>query len=183
MYCDLWWQYIQVRKLFKGGNYSRAETIRGNTVFDFQSIYFGNGKQLAMHNAYNFPHAQGEDFQKKANFHSLQKSCHLVTLIKIHKHWIYLCTDLFANKVGSYCYSTQSQFNHYLMAKKQIRYVINGPSVFVNVFYFVYLLNVIFYQTSTSKCGESKSINFPQEWASWHSNVGNSIICIKMYTC
>ena len=32
MYCDLWWQYIQVRKLFKGGNYSRAETIRGNTV-------------------------------------------------------------------------------------------------------------------------------------------------------
>jgi hypothetical protein len=24
--------YIQVRKLFKGGNYSRAETIRGNTV-------------------------------------------------------------------------------------------------------------------------------------------------------
>ena len=32
MYCDLWWQYRQVRKLFKGGNYSRAETIRGNTV-------------------------------------------------------------------------------------------------------------------------------------------------------
>ena len=32
MYCDLWLQYIQVRKLFKGGNYSRAETIRGNTV-------------------------------------------------------------------------------------------------------------------------------------------------------
>ena len=24
--------YIKVRKLFKGGNYSRAETIRGNTV-------------------------------------------------------------------------------------------------------------------------------------------------------
>ena len=33
MYCDLWLQYIQVRKLFKGGNYSRAETICGNTVF------------------------------------------------------------------------------------------------------------------------------------------------------
>ena len=33
MYCDLWLQCIQVRKLFKGGNYSRAETIRGNTVF------------------------------------------------------------------------------------------------------------------------------------------------------
>ena len=32
MYCDLWSQYIQVQKLFKGGNYSRAETIRGNTV-------------------------------------------------------------------------------------------------------------------------------------------------------
>ena len=32
MYCDLCSQYIQVRKLFKGGNYSRAETIRGNTV-------------------------------------------------------------------------------------------------------------------------------------------------------
>ena len=32
MYCDLWLQYIQVRKLFKGENYTRAETIRGNTV-------------------------------------------------------------------------------------------------------------------------------------------------------
>ena len=32
MYCDLWSQYINVRKLFKGGNYSRAETIWGNTV-------------------------------------------------------------------------------------------------------------------------------------------------------
>ena len=30
MYCDLW--SIKVRKLFKGGNYSTAETIRGNTV-------------------------------------------------------------------------------------------------------------------------------------------------------
>ena len=36
MYCDLWTQYIQVRKLFKGGNYSRAETIRGNTVYLIQ---------------------------------------------------------------------------------------------------------------------------------------------------
>ena len=27
-----------LRKLFKGGNYSRAETIRGNTVFDFYGI-------------------------------------------------------------------------------------------------------------------------------------------------
>ena len=32
MYCDLWSQYINVRKLFEGGNYSRAETIWGNTV-------------------------------------------------------------------------------------------------------------------------------------------------------
>ena len=32
MYYDLWSQYIQVRKLFKGGKYSMAETIRGNTV-------------------------------------------------------------------------------------------------------------------------------------------------------
>ena len=36
MYCDLWQQYIQVRKLFKRGNYSRAETIRGNTVNIFK---------------------------------------------------------------------------------------------------------------------------------------------------
>ena len=30
-----------MRKLFKGGNYSRAETIRGNTVFffEFGSMY------------------------------------------------------------------------------------------------------------------------------------------------
>ena len=27
-------KYINVRKLFKGGNYLRAETIRGNTVSD-----------------------------------------------------------------------------------------------------------------------------------------------------
>ena len=32
MYCDLCSQYIKVRKLFKGGNYSRAGTILGNTV-------------------------------------------------------------------------------------------------------------------------------------------------------
>ena len=32
MYCDLWLQYIKKRKLFKGGNYSRAETIHANTV-------------------------------------------------------------------------------------------------------------------------------------------------------
>ena len=35
MYCDLWLQYIQVQKLCKGGNYSRATTIRGNTVIAF----------------------------------------------------------------------------------------------------------------------------------------------------
>ena len=33
MYYDLWSQYIKVLKLFKGGNYSRAETIHGNMVF------------------------------------------------------------------------------------------------------------------------------------------------------
>ena len=31
-YCDLCSQYIKVRKLFKGGKYSRVDTIRGNTV-------------------------------------------------------------------------------------------------------------------------------------------------------
>ncbi len=31
MYCDLWPQYIQVRKLFKGGNYSRKYGIRNYT--------------------------------------------------------------------------------------------------------------------------------------------------------
>ena len=35
MNCDLLSQYIKVRKLFKGGNDSRAETIRGNTVCGF----------------------------------------------------------------------------------------------------------------------------------------------------
>ena len=30
MYCDLWLQYIQVRKLFKGGNYLRKYGI----IFD-----------------------------------------------------------------------------------------------------------------------------------------------------
>ena len=36
MYCDLWIQYIKMQKLFKGRNYSRAETIRGNTVSTFK---------------------------------------------------------------------------------------------------------------------------------------------------
>ena len=40
MYCDLVTQYIQVRKLFKGGNYSRTETIRGNTVYQYQNLIF-----------------------------------------------------------------------------------------------------------------------------------------------
>ena len=35
MYDDLWSQYIKVQKLFKGENYSRAETIPGNTVCPF----------------------------------------------------------------------------------------------------------------------------------------------------
>ena len=37
--CDLWSQYIQVRKLFKGENYSRVETIRKNKV----TPLFGDG--------------------------------------------------------------------------------------------------------------------------------------------
>ena len=32
MYCVPRSQYIKLRKIFKGGEYSRAETIRGNTV-------------------------------------------------------------------------------------------------------------------------------------------------------
>jgi 2-hydroxyglutarate dehydrogenase len=37
-----------MRKLFKGGNYSRAETIRGNTVFYFwvYFIFFISGSAL-----------------------------------------------------------------------------------------------------------------------------------------
>ena len=38
MYSDLCPQYIQVRKLFKGGNHSRAETIRGNTVYECNKL-------------------------------------------------------------------------------------------------------------------------------------------------
>ena len=33
-------QYIKVRKLFKGGNYSRAETISGNTILVLNKNYF-----------------------------------------------------------------------------------------------------------------------------------------------
>ena len=40
MYCDLWLQYIQVWKLFKGGNYSRAETIWGNMVHIMYFFYY-----------------------------------------------------------------------------------------------------------------------------------------------
>ena len=52
MYCDLWLQYKTVRKLFKGGNYSRAETIRGNTVFLSLTLT----QSLTIHNDFhNFP--------------------------------------------------------------------------------------------------------------------------------
>ena len=43
MYCDLCSQYIQVWKLFKGGNYSRAETIRGNKVC---TKFFSSGQEF-----------------------------------------------------------------------------------------------------------------------------------------
>ena len=40
-------QYIQVRKLFKGGNYSRAETIHGNTVCKISmSLSRGEGVKI-----------------------------------------------------------------------------------------------------------------------------------------
>ena len=47
MYCDLWSQFIQVGKLFKGGNYSRAETIRGNTVIIYILNTWQKKTQLA----------------------------------------------------------------------------------------------------------------------------------------
>ena len=49
MYSDLWWQYIKVRKLFKGGNYSRAETIRGNTVYKKVHSVFKYGWLIRIH--------------------------------------------------------------------------------------------------------------------------------------
>ena len=39
-------QYINVRKLFKGGNYSRVETIWGNTVFHFYWAFKQNPEQI-----------------------------------------------------------------------------------------------------------------------------------------
>ena len=38
MHCDLWSKYIKKRKLFRGGNYSRAETIGGNTVLTWNNL-------------------------------------------------------------------------------------------------------------------------------------------------
>ena len=38
---QIWSQYIQVWKLFKGGNHSRAETIRGNTVCIISEKHLG----------------------------------------------------------------------------------------------------------------------------------------------
>ena len=37
-YSDLWSQYIKVRKLFKGGNYSRAE-IRYTAAFKIKNVF------------------------------------------------------------------------------------------------------------------------------------------------
>ena len=37
-FCSVRSQYINVKKLFKGGNYSRAETIWGNTVIFFDPL-------------------------------------------------------------------------------------------------------------------------------------------------
>ena len=39
MYYDLWPQYIQVRKLFKGGNYSRKYGIHFSQTAHFYSVY------------------------------------------------------------------------------------------------------------------------------------------------
>jgi hypothetical protein len=56
----LWSQYIKVRKLFKGGNYLRAETIRGNTVSIQRESFFkknkrtGTKKHTDMKNNVNF---------------------------------------------------------------------------------------------------------------------------------
>ena len=51
MYCDLLSQYINVRKLFKGGNYSRGETILGNTVCSSVQRYRMN---IAQSNTYDY---------------------------------------------------------------------------------------------------------------------------------
>ena len=70
MYCDLWSQYIQVRKLFKGGKYSRAETIRGNTVVR-KSV------RNSSYTALNFMMCQIEDYGRpmKAKSNIIQIFC------------------------------------------------------------------------------------------------------------
>ena len=48
MYCDLWSEYIKVRKLFKGGNYSRKYGMLKKVVWsDFlQNPYFSCGFEI-----------------------------------------------------------------------------------------------------------------------------------------
>ena len=49
MYCDLWLQYIQVRKLFKGGNYSREETIQGRKLFaEIRYLFLDNSREVLL---------------------------------------------------------------------------------------------------------------------------------------
>ena len=58
-------------------------------VKSFKSTYFGNGKYLTMHNAYNFPHAQGEYFQKKGKLIIHYKK---MSLIKLYNYNLLHCT-------------------------------------------------------------------------------------------
>ena len=80
MYCDLWSQYINVRKLFKGGNYSRAETIWGNTVVDIdnthqnyiQVIYRVSSKDFSIERVFIYVKSHRKSPEKKTL--SIEKS-------------------------------------------------------------------------------------------------------------
>ena len=68
MYCDLCSQYIQMRTLFKGGNYSRVETICGNTVFTILDNFLRSFSVSANNFESNFDYDY--KIQKKSEFQS-----------------------------------------------------------------------------------------------------------------
>ena len=79
MYCDLWSQYIQVRKLFKGGNYSRVETIHGNMVIENENSSYKVAtffRKVTM-----YLKNRGDDYK-------VEKVSHLCRLIKQLFWWI-----------------------------------------------------------------------------------------------
>ena len=69
MYCDLWTQYIQVRKLFKGGNYLRKYGIYILFFFQFDKMSNVTGSAgLALLPTFGYHNSDKVDLENSTSF-------------------------------------------------------------------------------------------------------------------